>query len=76
MMSVAGPVACMCEERNVQGSGGGQNEGKSTLIEAWEENTKVDIIEVGWKSVEWSYQAEDRHKWRAVVHTVMNVRTA
>jgi hypothetical protein len=36
----------------------------------------VDIIEEGWKSVEWRYQAKDRHKWRAVVNTVMNLRTA
>jgi hypothetical protein len=36
----------------------------------------MDIIEVGWKSVEWSYLAEDRHKWRVVVNIVMNLRTA
>jgi len=36
----------------------------------------MNIIEVGWKSVEWRYQAEDRHKWRAVVDTVMKLRAA
>jgi hypothetical protein len=36
----------------------------------------MDIIVVGWKSVEWDYLAEDRHKWRAVVSTVMNLRAA
>ena len=49
---------------------------ESTLIEASEINTKMNIIEVGWKSVEWRYQAEDRHKWRAVVDTVMKLRAA
>jgi hypothetical protein len=37
----------------------------------WEDNIKVDHIEVGQKNVDWINLAEDR-QWQTIVNTVMN----
>jgi hypothetical protein len=34
----------------------------------WEDTIKVDVKEIGWKSVDWVYLAEDGDNWRAVVN--------
>jgi hypothetical protein len=34
----------------------------------------MDIKEIGWKSVDWTYLAQDGEKWWAVVNAVMNFR--
>jgi hypothetical protein len=34
----------------------------------------MDLRDIGWGSVEWIQLAQDRHRWRAVVNTVMNLR--
>jgi hypothetical protein len=34
----------------------------------------MDIIEIGWGSVDWIQLAQDRDRWRAIVNTVMNLR--
>jgi hypothetical protein len=39
-----------------------------------ENNTKMDLREIGWKVVDWMHLAQDRDQWRAVVNTVMNLR--
>jgi hypothetical protein len=38
----------------------------------WENNIKMDLREVG--GVDWIDLAQDRDRWRALVHTVMNLR--
>jgi hypothetical protein len=40
----------------------------------WEDNIKIDLREVGWRSMDWTDLAEDRGKWRAVVNAAMNLR--
>jgi hypothetical protein len=34
----------------------------------------MDIREIGWGRMDWTYLAEDRNQWRALVNTVMNLR--
>jgi hypothetical protein len=38
----------------------------------WEDNIKVDLQAVGW-GMDWIELAQDRDRWRAVVHAVMNL---
>jgi hypothetical protein len=40
----------------------------------WEDNIKMDLGEVGWRSIGWIDLAQDRDRWRAFVNGVMNVR--
>jgi hypothetical protein len=41
----------------------------------WVDNIKMDLREIGWRGVDWIYSAEDRDQWRALVNTVMNLRS-
>jgi hypothetical protein len=38
----------------------------------WENNSKLDLREVGWDGVDWMHLAHDRDQWRDLVNTVMN----
>jgi hypothetical protein len=40
----------------------------------WQDNIVLDLLEIGWDSVDWIHLARDRDQWRAVVNTVMNLR--
>jgi hypothetical protein len=40
----------------------------------WVDNIKMDIREMGWGGINWTDLAQDRHQWRALVNTVMNLR--
>ena len=40
----------------------------------WEDNTKMDLQEVGRGYGDWMELAQDRDRWRALVSTVMNFR--
>jgi hypothetical protein len=40
----------------------------------WEDNIKMDLLEVGCGGTGWIDLAQDRDRWRAVVYTVMNLR--
>jgi hypothetical protein len=40
----------------------------------WEDNTKIDLIDVGWERTDWIDRAQDRDKWRALVNAVMYLR--
>ena len=40
----------------------------------WKDNIKMDLQEVGCGCMDWIELAEDRHRWRAFVSTVMKVR--
>jgi hypothetical protein len=33
----------------------------------------MDLLEIGLGGVEWTDLAEDRYRWRALVHVVMNL---
>jgi hypothetical protein len=40
----------------------------------WVDNIRMDLGEVGWGDVDWIGLAQDRNRWRAVVHAVINLR--
>ena len=40
----------------------------------WEDNIKMDIQVVIYKSMDWINQVHDRYRWRALVNTVINLR--
>jgi hypothetical protein len=41
----------------------------------WEDNVKMDLREIGCGGMDWIDLAQDRNEWRALVNTVMNLRT-
>ena len=40
----------------------------------WEDNIKMDLMEMGSDPRDWMALAEDRDQWRAYVRAVMNLR--
>jgi hypothetical protein len=40
----------------------------------WEENTRMDLREVGWEGIDWRHLAQDGDQWQAVVNTAMNLQ--
>jgi hypothetical protein len=55
----------------------GKPEGKrplGRLRRRWVDNIKINLREIGWSSMDWIDQAQDRDQWRALVSTVMNFR--
>jgi hypothetical protein len=40
----------------------------------WEDNIRMDLMEMGWEGVDWMHLAKDRDQWRVFVNTVMNFR--
>ena len=55
----------------------GKPEGKRPLgrpRNRWEDNTKMDLQEVGCGSMDWFELAQDRDRWRALVSAVINRR--
>jgi hypothetical protein len=55
----------------------GKPEGKRPLGRprcTWVDNIKMDLREIEWDGVDWIDMAQDRHQWRALVNTVLNIR--
>jgi hypothetical protein len=76
-MRWAGHVARMGEDRNVYTVLMRKTEGKRPLgrpRRRWEDGIRMDLREIGWRSVDWIQLAQDRDRWRALVNTVMNLR--
>jgi hypothetical protein len=70
-------VARMGEERKVHKVLVGKPEGRRPLgrpKRRWEDGVRMDIREIGLRSVDWIRLAQDRDWWRAVVSAVMNLR--
>jgi hypothetical protein len=42
----------------------------------WDDNTKMDLEEVGWWGMDWIHLTGDRDMWWAVVNAVVNLRVA
>jgi hypothetical protein len=42
----------------------------------WEDNTKMELQEMGCGGMDWIELARDRDRWRALVNAVMNLRVA
>jgi hypothetical protein len=40
----------------------------------WEDNIRMDIMEIGWEGVDWIHLSQDRDQWRAGMNTVVNFR--
>jgi hypothetical protein len=40
----------------------------------WLDNIMVDLVEVGWRDVDWIGLSQDRHRWRAPVNLALNLR--
>jgi hypothetical protein len=55
----------------------GEPEGKRPLgrpKRGWEDNIKLDLMEIGIDGTNWIQLAQDRVQWRAFVNTLMNLR--
>jgi hypothetical protein len=52
---------------------GGLKGGDHQPRRRWEDNIKMDIREKGFGDVDWIHWSQDRDRWRALVHTVMNL---
>jgi len=53
----------------------GEPEGKRPLgrpRRRWEDDIKMDLMEVGCGGMDWIGLAQDRDSWRALVNAVMN----
>jgi hypothetical protein len=69
-------VARKGEKRNAYRLLLGKPEGKRSIGRPrcrWVDNIKMDLLEIGWGGVDWIGLAQDRDKWRALVHAVMNL---
>jgi hypothetical protein len=66
----------MWEKRNVYRLLVGKPEGKRPLgrpRRRWIDNIKMELSEIGLSVVDWIGLAQDRYRWRALVHSVMNL---
>jgi hypothetical protein len=63
-------------EKSVQGFGGKARRRRplGRPRRRWEDGIRMDLTEIGWRSVEWIQLAQDRNRWRALVNTAMNLR--
>jgi len=76
-MRWAGHVARMGERRGVYRVLVRKPEGKRPLgrpRRRWEDNIKMDLLEVGSGVMDWIELAQDRGRWRILVNAVMNLR--
>jgi len=72
-----GHVARILDRRGVYRILVGQLEGKRPLRRprrSWEDNIKMDLQEVGCRSMKWIELAKDRDSWRTLVNALMNLR--
>ena len=42
----------------------------------WEDNSKMDLKEMGWERMDWIHMAQDRDKWPAVANIIVCLQAA
>jgi hypothetical protein len=65
------------EKRDAQGVLVGKPERKRPLgrpVSRREDNSKKDLREIGWDSMDWIHLAQEKYQWRVPMNTVMNIR--
>jgi hypothetical protein len=40
----------------------------------WEDNTRIDLMKIGWDVMDWILLVQDRNRWWATVNTVINIQ--
>jgi hypothetical protein len=40
----------------------------------WVDNIEMHLRDILWRDIDWTYLAQDKDQWRALVTTVMNIR--
>ena len=78
-MRWVGHVARLAERRVLYSVLVGNPEGKRPLgrpRRRWQDNTKIDLQELGCGGMDWIELAQDRDRWRALVNAVMNLRVS
>jgi hypothetical protein len=76
-MRWTGNVARVGEKRNKYRLEVGKSEEKRPLgrpRHRWEDNIKMDLVEMGLGGVDWICLAQDRQRWGALVNAVMSLR--
>jgi hypothetical protein len=76
-MEIGGACSSDREGRGVYKVLVGKPEGKRTQGRPrckWDDNTKMDLQEVGCGGMDWIELVQDRPRWRALVYAVMNLR--
>jgi hypothetical protein len=71
MMRWAGHVALMRGKRNAYMVLVRNPEGKRSLRRLrhrWEDNIKMDLIEIGWGGMDWIHLAQDRDQWQSLIN--------
>jgi len=71
----AGHVARMGKKKCVFRVLVGKPEGKRPVgrpRRRWEDNSKMDLQEMGCRDMDWIELAQDKDRWRALVNAVMN----
>jgi hypothetical protein len=75
-MRWTGHVARMGKKRNTYRLLVEKPEGRRPLgrpRRRWLDNIRMDLVEVGWRDVDWIGLAQDRDRWRTLVNSVLNL---
>ena len=70
-------MACMGDRRYVYSLLVGSLEGMKPVGRSWhrwEDNSRMDLQEVGWGGMDWMNLVQDRDSWLALVNVVMNMQ--
>jgi hypothetical protein len=76
-MGWAGHVTRIGEKKNACRLLVGKPEGRRSLGRTrrrWLDNIRMYLVEVEWGNVDWIGLAQNRHRWRALVNSVLNLR--